>query len=969
MAKTAVEKASRLAEFAAWVATHIVGDEKGEAQIFLDRLFIGFGHQGLKEAGATCEDRVKNNAGGTSFADLVWKPIVVIEMKKRGTDLAKHYRQAFDYWTRLVPSRPRYAVLCNFDQFWVYDFETQLDTPVDIVNVASIASHYGPLSFLFPDDVRPVFGNHQETVTREAADKLATCFNSLVERGIERPLAQRFVLQILMALFAEDIGLLDKYFLTTLLEQCHTPQDSYDLIGGLFEAMNNRHGNDGGRFKGVAYFNGGLFAAPARIELTSNERALILEASHFDWSKVRPEIFGAIFEHSLGKAQRHATGAHFTNPIDIMKIVGPTIVEPWRIAIESAKGLGEMQELLSRMERFTVLDPACGSGNFLYTAYRELKRLEALLYERMAERFPKSVNPLQRPFGFVSARNFKGMDINPFAVDIAKVTMMLAHKLSIDELHINEQALPLDNLDENIIVCDALLSVQSGKTNWPQADVIIGNPPFLGYPKMKPELGTDYVNRLRDAYPEVPGKADFCVYWFRQAHDALSQCGEHDKVIGRAGLVGTQNIRNNASRIGGLDYIVLDGTIIEAVECQPWSGEAAVHVSIACWVKTQLSQLLPKRRRIWFKSAKKSSRLIRPKGSGQTAKDYDLDMKEVQFINSGLSDRVDVSSAATLPANFGFCYTGQYPRYNPGFIITPEQAQQFITVNPRNADVMNWFAGGKELLSNGRATRYSIDFRQMSILEAQGYSEPFNHVRRLVLPYVAELAETERANTGKNTGQDQGWLNTWWRYFRPRSELLSKIAPLKRYLVCSRVTTRPIFLFLTTEVRPSDALTCFALDDDYSFGILQSSAHYAWFHAKCSNMKSDPRYTSESIFDTFPWPASPTDAQIREVAQAGRAVRKIRSEAVSRAGVGLRELYGTLDLPGVNPLKAAHAALDTAVLAAYGFSAKKDILQQLLDLNTVYILKLGSGSQIGRPGIPPYFEKCDELVSADHLGL
>src|SRR6266581_413647 len=153
-------RTQRLIEFTDWVAKHITGDEKGEAQIFLDRLFIAFGHKGIKEAGATLEERVKKGPeAGTAFADLVWKPVVVIEMKKRGEDLSRHYRQAFDYWTRLVPGRPRYAVLCNFDEFWVYDFETQMDTPVDQVTLTELPERYGPLAFLFPTKDRPTFGN------------------------------------------------------------------------------------------------------------------------------------------------------------------------------------------------------------------------------------------------------------------------------------------------------------------------------------------------------------------------------------------------------------------------------------------------------------------------------------------------------------------------------------------------------------------------------------------------------------------------------------------------------------------------------------------------------------------------------------------------------------------------------------------------------------------------------------------
>ncbi len=171
----------------AWVREHITGDEKGEAQIFLDHLFQGFGHKGVKEAGATLEQRIKKeDAKGTAFADLVWKPVVLIEMKKRGVDLSKHYRQAFDYWVRLVPGRPRYVVLCNFDEFWVSDFETQMDSPVDTVTLDEIPRREGPLAFLFPTPEKPVFKNDHEAVTRDAADRLATCFNKLVTRRVAR---------------------------------------------------------------------------------------------------------------------------------------------------------------------------------------------------------------------------------------------------------------------------------------------------------------------------------------------------------------------------------------------------------------------------------------------------------------------------------------------------------------------------------------------------------------------------------------------------------------------------------------------------------------------------------------------------------------------------------------------------------------------------------------------------------------
>ena len=267
----------KLAEFTAWCRKNVTGDETGQAQIFLDRLFQAFGQPGCLDVGGATEFRLRKSdqdGGDTAFADYVWKPVVLVEMKKRGQNLQKHYRQAFDYWTRLVPNRPRYVLLCNFDEFRIYDFDTDLDTPKDTLTLADLPDRWGPLAFLALGSPKPTFDNDREVVTRQAADFLADCFKKLVQRDVGRPTAQRFILQMLVALFAEDIDLLPKYFVTQVLEDCSTPASAYDLLGGLFDAMNTSPPPAGGRFKGVSYFNGGLFAQPARLEIHDLELVL-----------------------------------------------------------------------------------------------------------------------------------------------------------------------------------------------------------------------------------------------------------------------------------------------------------------------------------------------------------------------------------------------------------------------------------------------------------------------------------------------------------------------------------------------------------------------------------------------------------------------------------------------------------------------------------------------------------------------
>ena len=430
------------------------GDEKGEAQVFCDRLFQPFGHKGYKEAGATLEERIKKGKK-TGYPDLIWKPRVLIEMKKAGEKLHLHYGQAFDYWLNAVPNRPRYVILCNFAELWIYDFDKQLDEPVDTVPIVDLPKRFTALNFLFPDNRPPLFQNDREAVSRKAADKVAELFRVLTRRpskAVPASQAQRFVLQIVLSMFAEDIDLLPSGTVQGLVNDCvDHKQSSYDLFGGLFQQMNNPTPAPGGRYKGVRYFNGGLFASIQPIELTGQELALIGGkdgAASKDWTKINPAIFGTLFQHSMDAAERHALGAHFTSAADIQRIVGPTIVRPWRDRIDAAKTPAELLALRAELMKFRVLDPACGSGNFLYVAFREMSRLDLRIMTRLQEALsPKEFLKRAPTLTIVTPKQFFEIDIDPFGVELAKVTLMLAKKLAFDEaaetLNIGQEQLAL----------------------------------------------------------------------------------------------------------------------------------------------------------------------------------------------------------------------------------------------------------------------------------------------------------------------------------------------------------------------------------------------------------------------------------------------------------------------------------------------------------------------------------------------
>lgn len=965
----------QLEEFVQYVKS-LNGDEKGEAQVFIDRLFRAFSRVGYHEAGATLEMRLKNDRGGTAFADLVWKPIVLIEMKRRGQDLSRHLAQAFDYWVRLVPNRPRYVVLCNFDEFRIFDFDKDINKPQDVLPLEELPRRYGPLNFLWPTNEDPFFKVDREKATREAADILANVYRNLKGKPAVGPAtAQRFVLQALVCLFSEDIGLLPKHFFTQLLRDCVDPPRAFDLLDGLFRAMNQRHGTRHGRFQCVDYFNGGIFSEPAAVELDPGEEgALLLKATEFDWSGISPDIFGTIFQHSMDTDARHALGAHFTSQPDIMKVVGPTLVTPFRTAMDACETLRELADLQRELQSLRVLDPACGSGNFLYVAYREMRRIEADILNKQHHLSRRQVVG-QMGIGGVSPRQFFGMDVVGFAVELAKVTLSLAPKLASDELHTSESTLPLNNLDENIRTCDALIDARGERTVWPTADCIIGNPPFLGSRKMKPERGHAYVESLRAAYPELSGNVDYCVYWFRRANDHLEPVSPLHRFRGRAGLVGTQNVRNGESRKGGLDEIARTGSLVEAVEVQPWSGEANVHVSIANWVKlpndsTATSDLLiPAKKKIW-------SPVIQPPGGAgakkrastgiRRDKHVELEVREVDTIGATLSSATDVTPAVTLACNSDpkRFFQGITPGH-AGFLITPALARGILRDSPHEKEIIHPYLIGRELLSNNPTpNRYLIDFEQRTLHEAMSYPHSFAIVQR-------EVMETRQAKAKREDGDDeerphhQRFLKHWWRLSWGRPELVRTITAFTRYIVCSRVTKRPVFAFVDSSVRPGDALQVFAFQDDYSFGILQSSVHCEWFEAKRSNLKSDPRYKAVDIFGTFPWPQLAGPRGVARVADLGRELRSVRARLMNQIGGGLRDLYRSLELPGDNQLRDAHAALDEAVVELYGFRRRSDVLGQLLRLNLEVGTRINTGQAVSGPGSPL---GADSFLSSDRFG-
>jgi len=846
------------------------GSEKSEAQTFLNELFAAYGTD-RKAVGALFED-FKTSAG---FMDLHWPGELIVEMKKPGTPLAKADDQRIRYWQESSDSAAgipaaRWVVLCNFREFEIWEPGRFPKEPRIRLTLEELPDRFEAFLFLQQGEIEPVFTDQRRELTAEAAEHVAILYTSMADRGAgDVEMLQRFTMQVIWCMFAEDLGLLDGLPFSRAVDTILKDKElnSAKEFNYLFGLLNKK--SDAGRtgaYAGTRYVNGELFATIDSPMLTRDELDHLKQAVKFDWKQVNPTIFGSLMEGVLGQERRSALGAHYTHEADIMKIVTPTIVRPWRDRIASVKTVSEGVTVLDELCAFRVLDPACGCGNFLYVAYRELRALEYELKQKIATIAAETGTPKPPgPLPYVPLTNFYGLDIERVAIMIARVVMWMGHRQVMDLYGEAEPSLPLISLP-GIRSADALA------TEWPEVEAIIGNPPFLGSQLLRASLGGKYLEWLDREFKV--GIKDLCVYWFRKAHQAL-------KPGQRAGLVGTNSISQNRARSASLEYITsLGGVITDAVSSQKWPGEAKVHVSIVNWVKEPESP----------------------------PSELTLDGKRVDGITPSLTPAFgDEWVPVPLAENKGKCFQGPIP-VGDGFVVGAKEAQALLARPEADySSVVRRYVIGDDLAKrpDQSPSRWIIDFATRSLEQATAFPAALDLVRVRVKPE-------------RDTNRDKGFREFWWRFGRPRGEMRRAMAELDRYIAGTATGKRLLLGWQSSEVCPSNLVNVFAFDDDYSMGILLSRAHDAWAWAQSSTLETRLRYTPTSVFETFPWPR-PTEAQRTAVASASKALYDRRSELCMEHDMGLTKLYNLMDEGGFQDLKALHKQLDEAVAEAYGW--------------------------------------------------
>ena len=982
---------------------YTLNEEQGAQSHFIDLCdLLGVPRPGT-EKGYLFEQGGRVAGQPRGYADVYKRGAFAWENKAPGVNLDMALRQLLGY--TLALDNPPLLVVCDR---LIIRIHTQFNGhPSERHDIALVDLEQHEKRELLkrvwtaPESFRPRTTNRD--ITEEAARSFATLAERLRQRGNSPDAVAHFLTQCLFCCFAEDVGLLPGQLFDRLINARTMASERLGQnLGNLFGAM-----KDGGLFgvDDVPWFNGGLFQTIAVPVLDAMDVTELRNAAAKNWSAIDVSIFGTLFERGLDPGKRSQLGAHYTDPATIERIIDPVIRRPllreWAGAkaqmaalLKKSKKAGDKAwrdalalhvGFLQRLAAYRVLDPACGSGNFLYLALKCLKDVEHLVNtEAEALGLDRQVELATGP------ANVLGIELNEYAAELARVTVWIGElQWRLDHgypFKTNPVLEPLDHIENR----DALLCwVDAGgggaggpdgdgsrvpgdpevaapaqparsatETPWPRADAVVGNPPFLGVSRKRGELGEDYTRALDAVYaPAVPGAADLVCYWFEKARQQIAN-GQ----LTAAGLVSTNSIRGGANR-KVLEAIGETTRIFEAWSDEPWVNEgAAVRVSLVCF------------------------------GAGEAAS---LNGEPVPQIYADLTapavagDSLNLSKAQLLSANVQASFQGASKKAK--FEIDAALARDWLRLpNPNgrpNSDVLKPWANGFEL-SRGPQHQWIIDFGiDLSEADASLYEVPFG--------YVTDHVKPERLKNNR-----ESYRKYWWRFAEARPGLRMALKPLQRFIATVAHSKHRFFVWLPVTTSPDQALITVTRADDTTFGILHSRFHELWSLRMGTSLEDRPRYTPTTCFETFPFPEglTPADSAHQQTettaggalipAQIGDATLKAKATRIAEAAAHLNTLRErwlnppewTERVPEVVPLgldrspypdrvvpraglseadaKAlqkrtltnlynqrpawlamAHEALDAAVAAAYGWAdyspqtSDDEILARLLALN------------------------------------
>ncbi|MFO6996420.1 class I SAM-dependent DNA methyltransferase (plasmid) [Pseudomonas fulva] len=988
------------------------GTERANYQLFLTELCSLLGLPLPEPAGDDTRDNayvferrvVINQPDGSSnngFIDLYKRGSFVLEAKQTGKTLdssgwdkamLKAHNQA-DQYARALPAeegRPPFILVVdvgrNIELYAEFSRSGATYTPYpDALN------HRIRLEDLRKEEVRERLravwldplsldpSRRSARVTREIADQLAKLAKSLEADGHPPQLVASFLMRALFTMFAEDVGLLPERGFTELLQRLKNKPDTFaPMLEHLWQAMNS------GGFSPILEstllkFNGGLFAEAQAIALDRDQMELLLKASEADWRYVEPAIFGTLLERALNPRERHKLGAHYTPRAYVERLVLPTVIEPLRaewkevqVAALTYEGQGKHKEAVAEIRAFhrhlcevRVLDPACGSGNFLYVTLEHMKRLEGEVLNLLHD-LGESQGLLELEGVTVDPHQFLGLEINPRAARIAEMVLWIGylqwHFRTHGKVNPPEPVLrDFHNIEHRdaLIAYDAveLLRDEAGKpitrwdgittktspitgeqvpdesaqveqyiyrnprkAEWPQAEYIVGNPPFIGASTMRRALGDGYVDAVRATWKEVPESADFVMHWWHIAAEAVRAGSAR-----QFGFITTNSIKQTFNRRVVQAQLEAKNplTLAFAIPDHPWvdAGDGA-QVRIAMTVGSGNDG---------------NGRLLQVRdenSSDQNQDEIEVNLQELTGrMFADLKIGADIGGSVPLRSNSQVSNRG-LELGGAGFIVDKDEATNLgLRSQPNLQKVIRPYCNGKDLTQVSRQA-FVIDCFG---LEADEVREKFPTVYQRLLERVKPERDQNRAPLLREK---------WWLHRRLRGDLRQALAGLDRYAATVETSKHRFFVFLPAAVAPDNMLVVIASDDASKLGILSSRIHIAWALAAGGRLGvgNDPRYNKTRCFETFPFPdATPEQQiQIRELAERLDAHRK-RQQAQHpeltltgmynvleklRAGEPLNAKEKIIHEQGlVSVLRELHDELDSAVFAAYGWD---DLAAQLV---------------------------------------
>lgn len=962
--------------------------ERANAQIYLFELAeaLEVERPGPRGSGYEFEIPIKvvnrDGSEATEFADLYKAGCFLLEAKDqeagRSDDalLRKAYGQVRNYVTHVPGAAPPYLLVLDVGQtIVVWDRWTGSYGGFKAgqrIHLPDLHRNPGEIALLRDVWENPSARDPRQAanaVTREVAGRLAELAAALERQGHDPELVARFLIRCVFTMFAEDVGLLkDEPFLRAIRDfGLEDPEEFGRAIGDLWKAMDR-----GGPFglRKLLEFDGHFFRDQKVVPLTREDLTVLLEAARADWGAVEPSIMGTLLVRALDPKKRHRLGAEFTPREHVERLVRPTIEEPvrerWTLVeaevlqlrekgrpVDIKRAVNRLHEFHTWLRELRILDPACGSGNFLYVAMEAVKKIEVEVLHTTEELTGQPEMAVEE----VGPWQFLGIEVEPWAREIAELTLWIgyhqfwmAHHGHVmppepvlrdtGNLELRDAVLAWDEVIEDPergrpdpapsirhqvtggLVPDPqkrllYLSYRGGRpAEWPEADFIVGNPPYMGRGRQREAFGDGYVEALRAAYPDVNENSDYVMYWWHRAAEAVAS----GRTL-RAGLITTNTItqRHNREAIGKAAEKGV--RVVWTVPDHPWVDEAgAANVRVAMTVLTR---------------EKRDAVRLEVAEDGAVTREV-----RVASLHLDLSATVNVAGAAQVPlqANAGISSQG-FTMVGQGFVLSGEEARELTEHDIRARERVRPYLSGRDLTER-QSDRFVIDFGLMEEVEAQDYAVLYNLIR-------------DRVKPKRDANNDRKARENWWLFGRNREELREALDGLPRYIATSETSKHRFFAFLPAEAACSHAVVVIASADAYHLGVLSSEIHVTWALASSGRLEDRPRYQKSLAFDPFPFPEPGTELRA-QLARAGDRMDSHRRNALERDDrVTMTKLYNVLaklrageflddaerkvhELGACGVLKDLLDRLDGLVAEAYGWPwpmEEEEILDRLVRLH------------------------------------